>query len=76
MEENSPAKKIIFSEPDGSRKKGRPTLSWLHIVLKDVKLLKVEAWRKHLIGITEGESSWRPKSIKDCRVRGRKKHNF
>jgi hypothetical protein len=54
MEENSPGKKIIFSQSDGSRKKGRPKLRWLHIVLKDVKLLKVEAWRKkHLIGISE-----------------------
>jgi hypothetical protein len=58
MEENSPGKKIIFSQPDGSRKTGRPKLRWLYIVLKDVKLLKVEAWReKHLTGISEGGSS-------------------
>jgi hypothetical protein len=46
MEEDSPCKKITFSQPEGSRKKGRPTLRWLHSVLKDVKLLKVEIWWK------------------------------
>jgi hypothetical protein len=38
--------KIIFSQPEGSRKKGRPKLRWLDSVLKDVKLLKVETWWK------------------------------
>jgi hypothetical protein len=46
MEENSPCKKITFSQPEGSRIKGRPKLRRLDSVLKDVKLLKVEAWRK------------------------------
>jgi hypothetical protein len=46
MEENSPCKKITFSQPEGSQKKGRPKLRWLDSVLKDVKLLKVETWRK------------------------------
>jgi hypothetical protein len=46
MEENSPCKKISFSQPEGSRRKGRPKLRWFDSVLKDVKLLKVEAWWK------------------------------
>jgi hypothetical protein len=46
MEENLPCKKIAFSQPEGSGKKGRPKLSWLDSVLKDEKLLKVEAWWK------------------------------
>jgi hypothetical protein len=46
MEENSPCKKINFSQPEGSRKKRRPKLRWLDSVLKDVKLLKVETWWK------------------------------
>jgi hypothetical protein len=46
MEENSPCKKITFSQPEGSQKKGRPKLRWLDSVLKDVKLLKVETWWK------------------------------
>jgi hypothetical protein len=46
MEENSPCKNIIFSQPEGCWKKGRPKLRWLDSVLKDVKLLKVEAWWK------------------------------
>jgi hypothetical protein len=46
MEENSPCKKITFLKPEGSREKGRPRLRWLDSVLKDVKLLKVEAWWK------------------------------
>jgi hypothetical protein len=46
MEENSACEKVTFSQPEGSRKKGipRPELRWLDSVLKDVKLLKVEAW--------------------------------
>jgi hypothetical protein len=46
MEENFRCKKITFSQPEGSRKKGRTKLRWLDSVLKDVKLLKVEAWWK------------------------------
>jgi hypothetical protein len=46
MEENSPCKQITFSQPEGSRKKGRPKLRWLDSVLKDVKLVKVETWWK------------------------------
>jgi hypothetical protein len=46
MEENSPCKKITFLQPEGSRKMGRPKLTWLYSVLKDIKLLKIEAWRK------------------------------
>jgi hypothetical protein len=46
MEENSPCKKITFSQPEGSRKKGRSKLRWLDSVLIDVNLLKVEAWWK------------------------------
>jgi hypothetical protein len=49
MEKNSLCKKITFSQPEGSRKKGRLKLRWLDSVLKDVKLLKVEArWKKEL----------------------------
>jgi hypothetical protein len=45
MGENSPCKKITFSQPEGCRKKGRSKLRWLDSVLKkDVKLLKVETW--------------------------------
>jgi hypothetical protein len=46
MEDNAPCKKITFSQPEGSRKKGRPKLRWLDSVLKDLKILKVTAcWR-------------------------------
>jgi hypothetical protein len=43
IEDNAPCKKITFSQPDGSRQKGRPKLRWLHSVLKDLKILKVTA---------------------------------
>jgi hypothetical protein len=46
MEENSPCRKITFSQPEGSRKKGRSKLRWLDSVLKDVKLWKEETWWK------------------------------
>jgi hypothetical protein len=46
MEENLPCKKISFSQPEGSRKKGRPKLRWLDS-LKRSKVMKVEIrWRK------------------------------
>jgi hypothetical protein len=43
MEENSPCKKINFSQPEGFWKQGRSKLRRLDSFLKDVKLLKVEA---------------------------------
>jgi hypothetical protein len=46
MEENLPCKKVTFSQPKGSWEKGRPKLRLLGSVLKDVKLLRVEAWWK------------------------------
>jgi hypothetical protein len=44
MEENLPCKNIKFLQPEGSRKKRRPILSWLDTVLRDLKLVKVETW--------------------------------
>jgi hypothetical protein len=49
MEENSPCKKVTFAQPEGCRKKGRFRLRWLNSVLKDVKLLKVEAQSKKVL---------------------------
>jgi hypothetical protein len=46
VEGNSPCRKVTFSQPEGSRRKVRPTLRWFDSVLKDVKLLKVETWWK------------------------------
>jgi hypothetical protein len=43
---NAPCKKITFSLPEGSRKKGRPKLRWPDSVLKDLKILTVTGrWR-------------------------------
>jgi hypothetical protein len=46
MTKNSPCRKEMFSQPEGSWKKGRPKLRRLDSVLKYVELLKVEAWWK------------------------------
>jgi hypothetical protein len=46
MDNNVPCTKIIFSQLEGSRKKGRPRLRWLDSVLKDLKALEVNAWWK------------------------------
>jgi hypothetical protein len=35
---------MTFLQPEGSWKKGRSKERWLDSVLKDVKLLKIEAW--------------------------------
>jgi len=42
MEDNVPFMKI--SQPEGSRKKGRPRLRWLDLVLKYLKTLEVNMW--------------------------------
>jgi hypothetical protein len=63
MEENSPCKKITFSQPEGSRKKRRPKLRLLDSALKDVKLLKVETWWKKALD----RNIWR-KIIKEAKV--------
>jgi hypothetical protein len=44
MEDNVPCTKITFSQLEGSRKKGRPRLGWLDLVLRDHKTLEVNAW--------------------------------
>jgi hypothetical protein len=44
MEDNAPCKKINFSQPEGSRKKGRPKLRWPDSVLEDLKILTMTAW--------------------------------
>jgi hypothetical protein len=41
MEDNVPCRKINFSQPERSRKKGGPGLRWLDSVLKDLKTLEV-----------------------------------
>jgi hypothetical protein len=58
-------------------KRTRPKLSWLDSVLKDVRLLKVEIWWKKARdrNIWGGESSKRPRFIKDCRARGRRRRS-
>jgi hypothetical protein len=63
MEENSPCKNITFSQPEGSRKNGRPKLWWLDSALKDVNLLKVETWWKKALD----RNIWR-KIIKEAKV--------
>jgi hypothetical protein len=71
MEENSPCKKVTFSQPEGSQKKGRSKLRWLDSVLKDVKLLKVEAWWKKALHM----NIWGRiiKQVKVCRARRRRR---
>jgi hypothetical protein len=44
MEDNVPCMKTTFSQPEGSRKNGRPRVRWLHSVLKHLKTL--ELWKK------------------------------
>jgi hypothetical protein len=72
MEENSPCKKVNFSQPEGSQKKKRLSkLRWLDSVLKDVKLLKVEAWWKK--ALNTNICGRIIKQVKDCRARRRRR---
>jgi hypothetical protein len=72
MEKNFPYKKTTFSQTEESRKKGRPKLSWLDSVLKYVKLFELQTWWKKAFDMNIwGRSSRKPRSIQDCRARGR-----
>jgi hypothetical protein len=55
MDESSLCKKLTFSQPEGSRKKGTPKLSWLDDVLQDLKILEVTAWWKK----AQDRDSWK-----------------
>jgi hypothetical protein len=46
MEDNVPCMKITFSQPEDSRKQGRSILRRLDSVLKNLKNLEVDTWRK------------------------------
>ena len=46
MEDSVPCMQITFSQPEGSRKNRRPRLRWPDSVLKDIKTLEVNGWRK------------------------------
>jgi hypothetical protein len=62
MYESSLYKKLIFSQLEGSRKKGRPKLRWLDDVLQNLKILKVTAWWEK----AQDRDSW--KVIKDVKA--------
>jgi hypothetical protein len=66
MEDNAPCKKITFSQPEGSKKKGRPKLQWLDSVLKDLKILEVTVWWR----TAQGRDLW-SKIIKEAKAHKR-----
>jgi hypothetical protein len=43
MEDNVPCRKKTFSQLEGSKKKGRPRLRWLHLLFKALRALEVNA---------------------------------
>ncbi|GFV24514.1 hypothetical protein TNCV_813981 [Trichonephila clavipes] len=46
MNEDRYSKKIFLAKPMGNRPRGRPPLRWIDCVEKDLKILKVEYWKK------------------------------
>jgi hypothetical protein len=46
MDQERAIKKISESEPEGSRKRGRPRLRWLEDVSKDPLVRKIKKWRQ------------------------------
>jgi len=49
-------KKIFTSKPEGSRRKGRPSLRWLEDVGRDLREMKVKRWRQKAVGGEEWAS--------------------
>jgi hypothetical protein len=54
-EELNPCKKLTFSKPMGTRKKGRPPVRWLDNVQQDLQTLGVRNWK----GIASDRTRWR-----------------
>ena len=47
MDNEAPAKKSVFSDPEGSRRRGRPKLRWLDAVNDDLTKLRVKTtWKR------------------------------
>ena len=45
MDENCPTRRILFSNPVGTRKRGRPKMRWLDLVQGDLENLGIRDWR-------------------------------
>jgi hypothetical protein len=53
-EDLNPCKKLTFSKPIGTRKKGRPPVRWLANVQQDLQTLGVRNWK----GIASDRIRW------------------
>jgi hypothetical protein len=49
MDDNRLIKRVLDGKPGGRRTIGRPSLRWLEDVEKDLKQLKVRAWRRKAV---------------------------
>jgi hypothetical protein len=63
MEDNAPCRKITFSQPEGSMKKGRCKLKWLDSAIKHFKTLKETEWWR-----TSQDRDWWSKIIKEAKA--------
>jgi len=56
MDQERRVKKIFDSKPEGSRRRGRPSLRWLEDVEKVLYAIKVKRWRQKAVDREEWAS--------------------
>jgi hypothetical protein len=63
--EISPCRKLTFSNLEGTRRAGRPSLKWLDSVEKDLRLLGIRGWKTKAL---DRNLRRRPRPTRGCTV--------
>jgi hypothetical protein len=63
MENSRTVKKVYDTRPEGTRKIGRPKLSWEDGAIQDIRALGVKTWRN----VALNREGW-PKFLKKARI--------
>ena len=54
MDDDLPAKKVFFSNPSGTRRRGRQKTRWVDLVNRDAEQLAIPSWR----GTANSRTEW------------------